>query len=573
MKKFVLNFARLWAAIGCFLLANAAIANAQTEPDSYTIDGTTFTHTQNEQGTSLDIQDARGVLTRYLYNNLGLISEEQSAERGATAYEYDAIGNVTKMTRAGGLVTKREFDDQNRLIREVMKEYGAERKVNRYSYDNCANGAGRLCKVVSNGHVTKYAYNEAGAFTKIATKYDGEDDFEITRYSYDASGRAIKLHYPTGLMVHYHYNEDGVVTKLTGRYETGEDRESFVIAKNIRFNPETGQLAGLKFGNGLKTSLSYDDKARLSAIKTSQNGQALNRAAYRFNDDTHHIEAITRMDGAQSQSFAYDGSGRLIEERRGDDLGSGQITSYRYDAVGNRLSRESGQQVKAYNYAPDANRLDQINGQYLSYDIRGNLLDDKKGKRVFTYDATNRMTGFYKQGELKASYDYNAFGQRIRKTLHRPARGDDSYRSLHFAYTPSGELLSEWGRRSDRKRSFARDYVWLGARPIAQIERRVRPNGTTRKAKISYLHTDHLNAPDYATDEAGQVIWRWARDAFGKGSVQRDVDGDGHKTVIRLRFPGQYYDRESGLFYNHHRDYDPALGRYIQSDPIGLSGG
>ena len=55
--------------------------------------------------------------------------------------------------------------------------------------------------------------------------------------------------------------------------------------------------------------------------------------------------------------------------------------------------------------------------------------------------------------------------------------------------------------------------------------------------------------------------------------MNRDVDGDGQNAIVRLRFPGQYYDRESGLFYNHFRDYDPKLGRYIQSDPIGLFGG
>ncbi len=69
------------------------------------------------------------------------------------------------------------------------------------------------------------------------------------------------------------------------------------------------------------------------------------------------------------------------------------------------------------------------------------------------------------------------------------------------------------------------------------------------------------------------MVWEWNRDAFGHGKVNRDVDGDGQNTIVRLRFPGQYYDRESGLFYNHFRDYDPKLGRYIQSDPIGLFGG
>ena len=133
--------------------------------------------------------------------------------------------------------------------------------------------------------------------------------------------------------------------------------------------------------------------------------------------------------------------------------------------------------------------------------------------------------------------------------------------------------MSEHGMNSQNARTFVREYVWLGARPIAQIERKIRANGTVRAAKITYIHADHLNTPRRATNEQGETVWRWAGDAFGAGQANRDVDGDGKKTVIRLRYPGQYYDRESGLFYNHNRDYDPKLGRYIQSDPIGLRGG
>ena len=51
------------------------------------------------------------------------------------------------------------------------------------------------------------------------------------------------------------------------------------------------------------------------------------------------------------------------------------------------------------------------------------------------------------------------------------------------------------------------------------------------------------------------------------------ADGDGKKVTFNLRFPGQYYDRESGLYYNYFRDYDPSTGRYVESDPIGLAAG
>lgn len=219
------------------------------------------------------------------------------------------------------------------------------------------------------------------------------------------------------------------------------------------------------------------------------------------------------------------------------------------------------------------NRLTEINRQTLSYDARGNLLSDRHGKRGFVYDVTNRLSQYNKDGALKASYSYNASGQRVEKTLHGTGATSDGTRTTNFAYTPNGWLLSEIGRKSGGARTFTDEYIWLGGRPLAKLSRKIKANGKTAKAEILYLHTDHLATPHRATNADGNTVCSWDSDAYGATKANRDPDGDGIKTKVRLRFPGQYYDDESGLHYNHHRDYDPKLGRYIQSDPIGLWGG
>ena len=93
--------------------------------------------------------------------------------------------------------------------------------------------------------------------------------------------------------------------------------------------------------------------------------------------------------------------------------------------------------------------------------------------------------------------------------------------------------------------------------PVAQVD----------QSGISYLHSDHLYTTRLATNDLQETVWRWESGAFGNTEPQIE------QIEVNLRFPGQYEDDESGLYYNWKRYYDPQLGRYVSSDPIGLSGG
>jgi len=98
-------------------------------------------------------------------------------------------------------------------------------------------------------------------------------------------------------------------------------------------------------------------------------------------------------------------------------------------------------------------------------------------------------------------------------------------------------------------------------------------HGEAGSPQLLYVHTDALGAPVALSNAAGTVVWQASYTPFGQATVNPDPDGDGKKVTFNLRFPGQYYDRESGLYYNYFRDYDPSTGRYVESDPIGLAGG
>jgi RHS repeat-associated protein len=87
------------------------------------------------------------------------------------------------------------------------------------------------------------------------------------------------------------------------------------------------------------------------------------------------------------------------------------------------------------------------------------------------------------------------------------------------------------------------------------------------QAETYYFHTDHLGTPQVLTDETQAVVWQGDYDPFGQATETVPT------VEQNLRFPGQYLDRESGLHNNYFRTYDPQIGRYTQSDPIGLDGG
>lgn len=96
---------------------------------------------------------------------------------------------------------------------------------------------------------------------------------------------------------------------------------------------------------------------------------------------------------------------------------------------------------------------------------------------------------------------------------------------------------------------------------------------TNAAAQIYFIHTDHLNTPRVIANQMGQTVWRWSNDdPFGANAPDENPSGLGNFTC-NLRLPGQYFDKATNLHYNYFRDYDSAIGRYVQSDPIGLAGG
>lgn len=96
-----------------------------------------------------------------------------------------------------------------------------------------------------------------------------------------------------------------------------------------------------------------------------------------------------------------------------------------------------------------------------------------------------------------------------------------------------------------------------------------------RRGCIRHLYDTPLlyGTPRLIENQTQQVVWRWDNDdPFGGNMANANPSGLG-TFEFNLRFPGQYFDKETNLHYNYFRDYSPEIGRYVQSDPIGLDGG
>jgi len=169
---------------------------------------------------------------------------------------------------------------------------------------------------------------------------------------------------------------------------------------------------------------------------------------------------------------------------------------------------------------------------------------------TFAHDPRNRLVQFSKAGTI-ATYVHDYFGRRIKKVVNSAAT---------WYLWDGTRLMAEYSSSGVRQQR----YAYLGSNYVpAQV---ADANGSY------YLHGDHLDTPRLLTDSASQVVWRARYESFGKAVVDSDPDGNSVAIALNFRFPGQYFDAESGLHYNLHRSYDPAIGRFVEEDPLGLSG-
>jgi len=306
------------------------------------------------------------------------------------------------------------------------------------------------------------------------------------------------------------------------------------------------RTANITLPGGSTKEYTYDPLMRTQSITAKDPGQ---------NPVMNYQYTYDRMDNIVSKvtehgeyAYGYDELYRLISS----DPATGGNEAFTYDATGNRLTANSTSGSWTYN---DNNELNAHNDTSYEYDDNGNMVKKTIGGALtsYVYNIEDRLSevwnGEPETGSLIASYYYDPFGRRLWKEVGGVRR--------YFLYADEG-LIGEYDSTGTEIKTY-------GYKPSSTWT--TDPLFMKQDGNYFFYHNDHLGTPQKMIEVNGAVAWEAKYEAFGKANIEIGT------LENNLRFPGQYYDSETGLHYNYNRYYDPQNGRYLSADPIGLDGG
>jgi RHS repeat-associated protein len=508
--------------------------------------GQTTTYGYDALDDLTSVTDPRGLQTTYGFNNgLRETTTVTSPDAGVVSYTYDNGGNIHVFTDARGKAATYSYDALNRT---TTISYTGGSSVS-YLYDTGTNGIGHITQMTDPAGTTSWTYDQYG--NVLSRKQTTGSLSLTTTYTYDADKRLSTIKYPSTKTLTYAYDTSGRISSITG-------------ATSITYFP-FGMASGWTEPNSTTYARSFDQDGRITGV-------TLNSTTTNFQTITYdNASRITELQetGLNNKFYGYDADDRLTSFFNGTTT-----TSYTYDTNGNRTSMTlSG--TTTLGYTTTSNMLQSLTGTTTAsytYDASGNQLTD--GTATYTYDARGRMATAT-AGTTTASYGISGFGQRLSKAgTNVPSGGTNE-----FVYDELGNLLGEYGSTG----TIIEETGYLPNTPLPVLSKgwgiaglgTAVPYGVftgTNGATVSSTTPDWLGAPHIIANSSKTYQWRWDHYDFGNNSPNQNPSGLGVFSY-NFRFPGQYYDAESGLFYNGARDYSSLVGRYGEFDPIGLSAG
>ena len=525
------------------------------------------------------VTDPKGLVTEYVYDGLNNQTQLISPDTGSTTYTYDAAGNRLSQTDVRGVVTQYAYDALGRLL---SIQYPSDPAKNvQFAYDQVQPGCaadegaavGRLVRIDDASGTTRLCHDTRGNLRRKIQDTAGQE--LVVAYRYNPANRLVGMTYPSGLQLSYGRDAQGRIQTVN----LSRDGYSLSLVTGMNYLP-FGPIGQINFGNGQSLTKAWDQNYWPHAV----GGSVLD-----YDFTTNEVGNITGVASASegTQTLGYDRLDRLQEVR---DQNLALIEAYTYDATGNRLSHQLGNQpATSYTYPATSHRLNAVGSTARSYDAVGNTLSGVPGYETdsASYDARNRLVQVgAPSAQLLANY--NGRGERVIASQGSPAAalpttsaGWTSAAGVRgYVYDESGQVISMLIGGNPLRYE---EIVWIDNIPVGRVE-----SSTSAVTAVHAIHSDHLNTPRALTNAqtqggqaAGTVVWRWklnatsasGSNAFGTQAAEENPDGNSATVKFDLRFPGQQYYAATGVNYNYFRDYEPGTGRYVESDPIGLLGG
>lgn len=527
------------------------------------------TYTYDKAGQLISRKDPNGYITQRQLDSLGRLTAIIDPSKGRTLFNYSTFGNLSSLTDAKGQTTRFEYNDLGLVIKEI-RPLG---NTIEYSYGP----AGRLLtRIDSSGQQISFLYSETTGSLESYVLKKSTDDFlgKIVNFTYNQEGQLTGYEDGTTSAT-YELDPFGRRIKTIINYGNFSSSHSYSYYRNGLKKSYTGP-------DGLTQTYSYTPLNQLQAIDIEGVGQItftpynwlspkkIRMPGVQRLDVFDPLQRLTRriIESASENEpildlgYKYNALHTIVEKRSGNN-----VTNYTYDSL-QRLTgvTENNTPLHTYKYDPVGNRVFSTknpshtydaNNQLLAvgdtrytYDNNGNTIrhTDPTGITDFEYNLENRLARVIKDGK-EIQYYYDPFGRRLFKEIDgKKTWFDHSDEGLVAEYDDAGNLLTSY--------SWKPGTTWSTS-----------PVMLSKNGQHYFYQNDHLGAPRALTDTRGNIVWQAEYDVFGALEITtREVENN-------LRFPGQYFDGETGLYYNWHRYYEPENGRYISADPIGLMGG
>jgi RHS repeat-associated protein len=534
--------------------------------------------------------DANGQVTRYLYDERDSLKEVhespntwtdpniQPPGKIVTAYSYDHLGNLSRVTRAQGdaanervvdylsdgmgrtrkevqypnwpstaatLVTESTYDQNSNPLTQkdplnqvTTSLYDARNHLTNINYTNpnTPNVAytydlnGNRLSMVDGTGTTTYLYDEQDRL--LSTTSPGDRTPNTVGYRYELNGNRAKLIYTDGSAITYSFDKADRLVSL---------RDWLNNVTGYQYNPD-GNLKTIQNSNGTVALQSYDNAQRLTEIHHKLGENTISKHNYSMDavGNRTRLDEVLPQNGVvkpidpsrqATTQYSYDRLYRLMGENTTD-----YAATYTYDPEGNRRAKTLNGTTTTYLY----DRADRItkegNIQYV-VDANGNLRE--RGRETYTYDQANRLIN--SRMPQPSQYIYDGDGKRWKTDA---AQGPlDAHVYDVNAPLP---LLLEDGRRK---------YIY-GVGLAYTLE----GNGT-----MEIYHTDGLGSTRAVTYRNGNVAQNYRYDAFGVLLGPPAPQGSHNQP---MQYTGEERDKETQFTYLRARYYDPRLGRFVQRDPF-----